>query len=260
MTEAERAITTLIEECAEKYKNREILNTPFTCNDRGSTENTYTFCYDKRIPSLRHFAGPDYSFHSWASVNIHSFEAVVRQIKVASKKPPTINKIGWFGNLNSALSDVPEYSTRHLLYLIGQQHKDLFDIVHVYPRPGGIIDEQVTTYKSLPDLVSYKYLIDIGGNGWSARLKFLLFSKRPLLLIDRHYVDYWYEDLIPYVHYVPVHMDLSNLLEQTYWMMENYEECLKMAEAAYQYAVANFTHDKILERVHRVHYLCKMAM
>lgn len=260
MEDAEKAIKTLIEECAVKYKNPAILNTPFSCKDRGVADKKYMMCYDKRNPILRHFAGPDYSFHSWPSVNIHSFESVVRDIKLAAKRPPTINKVGWFGNLNSALSDVPEYSTRHLLYLIGQQHPNLFHITHVYPRSGGIIDGQVTTYKSLPDLVMYKYLIDIGGNGWSARLKFLLFSKRPLLLVDRHYVDYWYEDLLPYVHYVPVKMDLSNLLEQTYWMMENYEDCLKMAQAAYQYAVANFTHDKILERVHRVHYLCKMAI
>jgi len=258
MQDAEKAIQTLLEECAAKYKNSAILTTPFTCSDRGSSEKKYTLCYDKRRPELKLFAGPDYTFHSWPSVNIHSFDAVVREIKLASKRPPTIDKVGWFGNIHSALSDVPEYSTRHLLYFIGQQHKNLFDIVHVYPRPGGIIDNQVSTYKSLPEMLAYKYLIDIGGNGWSARLKFILFSKRPLLVVDRHYVDYWYEDLIPYVHYVPVKMDLSNLLEQTSWMNENYEECLKMAQAAYQYAVANFTHAKILERVHRVHHFCKI--
>jgi hypothetical protein len=252
VNENDRAIMVLLQKCSENYKNPAILQMPFTCKDRGVDERKYTMCYDKRLPHLKQFAGPDYSFHSWPSVSIHAFADSVRDIKVEAEKVPVIDKIGWFGNINSALPDVPENQTRPFLHFIGKQHPELFDVVHVYPRPGGIIDGQVPTYKSLPELVKYKYLIDIGGNGWSARLKFLLFSKRPLIIVDRYYVDYWYEDLVPYVHYIPVNMNLSNLLEQVQWMMDNHDKCIQIAEAAYDYATKNFSEEKILARVHEV--------
>jgi glycosyltransferase involved in cell wall biosynthesis len=84
-------------------------------------------------------------------------------------------------------------------------------------------------------------------------LKFLLFSKRPLLLVDRNYIEYFNDDLIPYKHYIPVKMDLSDLLEQVNWMINNPEKSSEIANNAFEYAIDNFTMDKILERVYYVY-------
>jgi hypothetical protein len=209
-------------------------------------------CYDRRKPGLEKFVGPDSYFYHCPPVNIRSFEETRDQIIAAGNINPTIAKVGWFGNIYSPIfSDVPEHKTRPLLKAIGDANPHLFDIVQVNPQ-NGEINQNINTYLTLPQQMRYKYLIDIGGNSWSCRLKLLLFSKRPLLLVDRHYIDYYYNDLKPYVHYVPVNMDLSDLLEKTQWMMDHYEECVQMAQAAFDYATTHFTKDKLLQRVYYV--------
>jgi len=127
------------------------------------------------------------------------------------------------------------------------------DIVHICPSLSGNIDSSIPNYLSLPDLIKYKYLIDIGGNGYSGRLKFLLFSKRPLLIVDRDYIEYFHDELIPYQHYIPVKMDLSDLLEQINWMVLNPEKSLEIANNAFCYAINNLNIDDIIDRVYYVY-------
>ena len=136
---------------------------------------------------------------------------------------------------------------------------DLFDVTHISPH-NGFISNYIKNYMSLPELLKFKYLIDIGGNGWSGRLKYLLFSKRPLLIVDRNYIEYFYNDLIPYTHYIPVKMDLSDLLEKVEWMKTNYEECLNIANNAYNFALSNFTNDKLMKRINEVYTNIKEDM
>jgi len=209
-------------------------------------------CYNKNNPNLKKYCGPDWVFYHWPSASIYSFENTKNQIIIESNKSPTINKIGWFGNIYSPLPDVIEYKTRPILKKIGDENPELFDIFHIYPI-NGAINNNTPNFISLPELIKYKYLIDIGGNGYSGRLKFLLFSKRPLLIVDRNYIEYFHDDLIPYKHYIPVKMDLSDLLEQVNWMKMNPEKSLEIANNAFEYAINNFTIDNLLERVHYVY-------
>jgi hypothetical protein len=217
------------------------LDTKFNSSDRGS-ENVYNFSYNK--PHLENTCGPDWTFVSWPSACIDSFEDVTNQIERAGRSEPVLDKVGWHGNLYSASHDVPEGHTRPLLKKISDEYPDLLDVTHV---SGNEIKSKGT---SLPDLVStYKYLLDIGGNGYSGRLSYLLFSNRPLLFVERDHVQYYVKDLEPYVHYVPVKRDLSNLIEQIQWMQANEEKCKEIAKNAQDFAKTNFTHEKILERV-----------
>jgi len=178
-------------------------------------------CYNKNNPNLKKYCGPDWVFHNWTSANINDFETTKNEIIVASIKYPTIDKIGWYGNIYSHSCDVIESKTRPLLKIIGDNNSTFFDIIHVDAHN---INNNNPNYLSLPDLMKYKYLIDIGGNGYSGRLKFLLFSKRPLLIVDRNYIEYFHDDLVPYLHYIPVKMDLSDLDEQVNWMISNPEK------------------------------------
>lgn len=250
-----QAVESMIHECYRKYKHEALLSMPFNVEDRGSNVpgHSYSMAYDKRrSKELREFCGPDWSFHSWKSCNIQSFWKTVDDIIEASKSEPTIDKVGWYGNIYSPLPDVQEAHTRPLLYEIGQRIPAFFDIVHILHNQG-VIDARIKEYISLPELVKrYKYVIDIGGNGFSGRLKYLLYSRRPILLVDRNYVDFFYEDLIPYTHFVPVKEDLSDIMKQTMWMRSNPEKCQEIAENAYQYAKENFTQDRLMERIYHV--------
>jgi len=255
MSERVVALQNMFNNCAEKYLNNNIKNIKFNINDRGNQNEyvkEYSMCYNKNNSNLKKFCGPDCCFYNWPSANIFSFEDTKNQIIIESNKPPIIDKIGWYGNIYSPLPDVIEYHTRPLLKKIGDENSELFDIFHIPPLHG-IINNNIPNYMSLPELIKYKYLIDIGGNGWSGRLKWLLFSKRPLLLVDRNYIEYFYEDLIPYKHYIPVNMDLSNLLDQVKWMKENPEKSLEIANNAFEFATSKFTRDELLDRIYYVY-------
>lgn len=254
MCERSNGLTYLFNQCYEKYGEEKIKHIQYNCNDRGNDSKEYSMSYDKNKPNLKKYCGPDWIFYFWPSANIDLFEKTVKEIILEyNRNPnPTINKVGWVGNIYSPLNDVIEHHTRPLLKIIGDKNPELFDIIHVDPNYGSI-NHSCKNYLSLPDLIKYKYLIDIGGNGHSGRLKFLLFSKRPLLIVDRNYIEYFHDELIPYIHYIPVKMDLSDLLEQVKWMILNPEKSLEIANNAFDYATNNFKMDNLLVRIFDVY-------
>ena len=241
----------LIKECADKYNNPDILNIELELNDRGLFEEQwnnpkYSFSYDINKPELRNYCGPDFAFYGWQTANIPLFEQVRDEIIQNSQDIPKHDKIGWHGNVSTS-------SNRSILKKIGDENPDLFDIIDINPI-GYDINETIPQYMSLPELVSnYKYLIDIEGFGWSARLKYLLFSKRPLIIVDRTFVEYYHTDLIPNYHYIPVKNDLSDLVSQTEWIINNPEEAQEIANNAFEFATTNFSKDKLLDRIYEVY-------
>jgi len=60
----------------------------------------------------------------------------------------------------------------------------------------------------------YKAIIDIDGNSWSSRFSDLLCMNSVVLKVTPEWVDYFYlQEVQPWVHYLPVHGNLSNLVE-----------------------------------------------
>jgi hypothetical protein len=101
-----------------------------------------------------------------------------------------------------------------------------------------------TKYISFEDLVkTYSILIDIEGNGYSGRLKYLLWSHRPILLVDRPHKEYFFEFLEEWKHYIPVKRDLSDLVEKTQLCLLNYSKALEIAENAYEFSKKYLTRE-----------------
>jgi hypothetical protein len=224
-------------------------NLKYSLEDRGASLGTYSMCYHKNFPEYADFCGPDKNFGGWMTIGVSSFEKARDNIcAAAATHAPTINKVGWLGNFYSADETVPEHYTRPILKEYGDKYPEIFDFVHIFPQ-GSLIHAGIPGYKSLADLTQYKYLIDIGGNGWSGRLKWLLFTRRTLFVVDRNYIDYFFNDLKPFVHYIPVKMDLTDLLKQFMWAVNNPERAAEIAENARQFADANFTEEKINARI-----------
>jgi len=91
---------------------------------------------------------------------------------------------------------------------------------------------------SLEDLGRYRYHIDLGGGGgttWSGTLEKL---GLPGLLF--HHVtptgDYLHEKLVPWVHYVPVKADLSDLREKFDWAESHPEMARQISDNATELA------------------------
>ena len=93
-------------------------------------------------------------------------------------------------------------------------------------------------YVSMQDQARYKYHIDLGGGGgttWTGTIEKLAM---PGVLF--HHVtpttDYFYNRLIPWVHYIPVRADLADLREQYDWAESHPEEAQKIARAGTEFA------------------------
>ncbi len=87
------------------------------------------------------------------------------------------------------------------------------------------------------ELATYKYHIDIGGGGgttWTGTTDKLSFNG---LLFHHETVskDYIHDDIEPWVHYVPVQSDLSDVVEKLEWAESHQAEAKQIAENASQF-------------------------
>lgn len=182
--------------------------------------------FSKRHSTVR--TVPDFNFHAWPEVGIDDYEQTIGAIHERGLQPARQHKVGWIGNLSTC-------STRQTLFDIGRRHPDLFDICDMQWVRSGQTRLGSTRYISLPDLVAeYSILVDIEGNGYSGRLKYLLWSHRPLLLVDRPHREFFSDAFEPWVHYIPVDRSCADLLEKAQWCVDHFQEALQIAERAYQ--------------------------
>jgi hypothetical protein len=85
---------------------------------------------------------------------------------------------------------------------------------------------------TLDEQSSYKYIIHVEGHVQAYRLSVELAMRSVILLVQSRY-RLWYESLLqPWVHYVPVAGDLSDLDERIQWCLEHDAECQQIATRA----------------------------
>jgi len=85
--------------------------------------------------------------------------------------------------------------------------------------------------KKVESLLRYKAIIFLEGNDVSSGLKWALYSKS-VVLMPRPTKTSWImeERLQPWVHYVPIRSDLSNVLEQVQWVLDHDAEAERIAQ------------------------------
>lgn len=62
------------------------------------------------------------------------------------------------------------------------------------------------------DAGNHKYLVDVDGNGWSSRFKRLI-TTNSLVFKATAYPEWWIDRIQPWVHYVPIQVDHSDLYD-----------------------------------------------
>lgn len=80
---------------------------------------------------------------------------------------------------------------------------------------------------------SYKYLVDIDGNSnaWSALFQKLLSGSVVLKVASpNNFRQWYYDDLIPWVNFVPIDSDMSDLVEKIHWLHKHDDEARKIGE------------------------------
>ena len=86
-------------------------------------------------------------------------------------------------------------------------------------------------------MLKYKYQIDVDGevNAWSA-LYWKLYSRSVVLKVESHFEQWYYKDLKPWIHYVPVAANLSDFYDIVDWVLTHDKECEKIALSGRMFA------------------------
>jgi hypothetical protein len=227
-----------IQKADEKYNWNDFNEIVIHTGDYEENKNNYTYSKNDSYNNLV----PDFNFHSWPQVGIDDYEKTVKEINNAGLNNYEINKVGWIGNKNTN-------NMREKLIEIGDKNKELFDIFEMNWINSGNMRLNSSKYISTPELVEkYSILIDIEGVGYSGRLKFLLWSHRPLLLVDRPHKEFFFEFLKEWEHYIPVKRDLSDLIEKTKWCLDNYDKALIISENAFNFSKLYLTRDACYDK------------
>jgi len=178
---------------------------------------------------------PDFSFHIWPEANITSYTEECAKIQYHSKKPPIHNKLFWAGNLST-------HFTRQLFYNAFKDDTSRFEIHVVDTSKKDYMLNIVPMYEQL----DYKYLIDLQGNGYSGRLKYLLHSGRLLFIQERKWKSYYHFKLKPFVHYIPVKEDFSDLYDQLDWADNNQEKVAEIIQSATDFALTELKYENVI--------------
>jgi hypothetical protein len=95
----------------------------------------------------------------------------------------------------------------------------------------------------------YKYLINIEGNSAAYRLGYMLGLESVILHVETKF-KLWFEDLlIPYVNFIPIKNDLSDLAEIIKWCKSNDDKCKEISQNAKK------LYDKIMNEDYILEYL-----
>lgn len=181
---------------------------------------------------------PDFTFHNWETILDRDYDELVAAISNAGQKPYRVNKVGWIGKMS--------HGYRQILVDIAAQHTDMMDCVIMDWGPDYKSPTKFMTLEELTE--TYSMMIDVEGYGYSARVKYLLWSRRPLLLVDREHKEFYYQWLVPWQHYIPVRRDMSDLVEKVRWCLDHYDHAKCIAERAYEFSTVHLTRDACYKR------------
>jgi Glycosyl transferase family 90 len=108
-------------------------------------------------------------------------------------------------------------------------------------------DEKVADFIPSSDFAKYAAILDTDGNSWSSRFGRLLCTNSVVLKVEPQYVDYFYKYLEPWVQYVPVREDLSDLLEKVEWALHprNADQVQAVIARANQFCVQRMLHSSV---------------
>lgn len=115
-------------------------------------------------------------------------------------------------------------------------------------------------YMSIYDQSKYKYIINVDGNVSAYRLSDELNTGSVILLVKSKY-RLWFTPLLkPYIHYVPVKEDLSDIYIQISWCKNNDNKCREIANNAKEFYKKYLQRDGIFDYLQSLLYKLKNNM
>ncbi len=111
--------------------------------------------------------------------------------------------------------------------------------VDCYSRPGECsptdTPEMFADKVDVTEHLNYKALLYIDGNSSASNVTWIFASGAVPIFVNKH--EFWFRDkLVPWVHYVPVEWDLSDLREKIQWVWDNDDKARHIAENALEFS------------------------
>lgn len=206
------------------YDLKQDLNMNVSCHDLCRVRKRHMYAYCKRSGAKNITTIPDYYFINWKEYGIYDYEKMRKEMIAASQKKPEQDKLFWIGNIKNSV-------LREKLWQLGKSDPRIEFVA------SNMTGGEYRNYVSMIDQTKYKYLLDVEGIAWSSRRKLLLFSGRPLFIVEDDWEEFFSRDLEPFIHYIPVKRDLSDLIKQLDWAESHEDEAQEIAKRAMDYAV-----------------------
>jgi len=112
-------------------------------------------------------------------------------------------------------------------------------------------DSQLKNFISMKEHLKYKFILSVEGNDVASGLKWQLYSNSVVIMAKPTCVSWAMEDtLIPYVHYLPVKDDYSDLEEVFQWGLTHEKECIAITRAATTF-IKQFLNKANEKEIHR---------
>lgn len=139
---------------------------------------------------------------------------------------------------------------RVILCRLGQEHPDMIDAGFTFCI-SSCIEEYGKEFVSFEEIFSHRYQIWLDGNAASySNSGWRLYTGSTVLKPDSPYTQWYYGDLQPWVHYVPVKEDLSDLIDTIRFLRENEKLAAQIAENGLQFAREHITNERNLLYLH----------
>ena len=149
------------------------------------------------------------------------------------------------------LNDYQELPRIKLVYL-SSEHPQLIDAKLTVlgqiadPKIFELLSPFVGKSVSLVDHLKYKYQVLIDGNTCAySRAYWQLFSDCLMFKQTSPNIQWYYKALFPYVHYVPIENNLSDLKEKIEWAQSHDKEAQAIVASANDFAQNNLNKDAI---------------
>lgn len=106
----------------------------------------------------------------------------------------------------------------------------------------------------------YKYIVHIQGHVAAFRLSLELSMGSTILLVESEYSLWFIHLLKPFVHYIPVKSDLSDLIDTIKWCKENDDKCKEIAQNAKTFFKKYLQKDGIFDYLQALLYKTKSVV
>ena len=108
---------------------------------------------------------------------------------------------------------------------------------------------KLVDHMSTQDQAKYKYILHIDGHVSAFRLSTDMSMMSTVLKVESEWKVWFSDFIVPWVHYVPVAADLSDLIDKIKWCKANDDKCREIAKNAFEFAKVVLCRDGILDNL-----------